>query len=222
MFVKTVMALALGVACQGCSIINDFYRDRFEQQARQQLARVAERMAYNQELRDAAYEPFQQELSHEENDQIEHAAKRTMKKAGQATLKAGWRALTADTTLDGIVEPSFKDEEGNIVPTVSELAMQEQPKRDSRYKLGFMPTVRLGDESGGGFKARNATVLAVRGDDYWKYKAHANIFSFRVAGEYRDYDIEEDRYKFGIGKGPFSLSFERGSEDDVIWFEFFK
>ncbi len=217
---KTTAALLLGLAAQGCGF-SDFYKDRFERQAEQHLARVAERMSYHEELRNLAYYP-QEDTLFEDDKQYEHTAKKVFKNVGQAALKAGWKSLTENTSIDGIIEPSFKEDDENRIPTFSEPAVPEQRKSHSRYKLGFMPVVRVGDEVGGGIKVRNASLLAVRGDDYWEYKAHAHIAGIRLAGEYVDDDIEKNKYKFGIGRGPFAFSYSQDSEEKTVWIEFFK
>lgn len=216
---KTTAALLLGLAAQGCGYMNDFSNSSFMRNAEQHMSRAADRMSYQEELRKYAFEP---QLPREEQD-YERVAKKTFQKVGQATLKAGWQTLTQNTSIDGIIEPSFKDDEGNIIPTQEEPGLPEQPKQQSRYRLGLMPVVRVGNEVGGGLKARNASIIALRGDNYWEYKATANVWQFRIAGEYVDNDFEKDRLKFGIGRGPFAFSFNEGPNGEKeYWIEFFK
>lgn len=218
---KTTMTLLLGLAAQGCGF-SDFYREKLESQVEKHLARTADRMAQHEDLRNLAYYPEQSKYL-EDDKQYEHTARKIFKRAGQAGLKAGWKALTQNTSIEGIIEPSFKEDDENLIPTFSEPAAPEQPRQHSRYKLGFMPVLRVGDEAGGGIKARNFTVLALKGDDYWEYKANATIMHFRIAAEYTNNEIEPDKYKFGIGKGHFSLSFSSAEDGDKqVWLEFYK
>ncbi len=216
---KTTAALLLGLTAQGCGFVNDFSKSDFMKNAEQHIARTSDRMAYQEEIRRYAYEPV---LPGEERD-YERVVKKTFQRVGQATLKAGWQTLTQNTSIDGIIEPSFKDDEGHITPTETEPGLPEEPKQKSNYRLGVVPVVRIGNEIGGGLKARNASIIALRGDNYWEYKATANLFHFRVAAEYINHEIEKDRLKFGIGRGPFSFSFSEGlNREKEYWIEFFK
>jgi hypothetical protein len=216
---KTTAALLLGLATQGCGFVNDFSKSDFMRNAEQHIARTADRMAYQEEIRRYA---FESPIYGEERD-YERVAKKTFQRVGQATLKAGWQTLTQNTSIDGIIEPSFKDDEGRIIPTEGEPGLPEQPKQKSNYRLGLMPVVRVGNEVGGGLKVRNASAIALRGDNYWEYRATANLLQFRIAAEYLDHDIEKDRLKFGIGRGPFSVSFSEGpNREKEYWIEFFK
>jgi len=219
---KTTAAVLIGLAAQGCGFLKEFTDSSYKRNVELYMMRTADRMAYDDTLRRLAYEQPLGIDALEENEIYEKEGKRVFKKAGHAALKGFWNTFTSDTPLEGIIEPSFKDEEGRTIHETLTIPA-ERDRRSSRSRLGFMPVVRIGDEVGGGIKARNFSALVLRGDDYWEYKAHARLLGLRLAGEFHDYDEDHDRYKFGIGRGPLSLSFSEGPDGEKeYWLEFFK
>ncbi len=215
---KTTATLLLGIAAQGCSLIPDTSRREFERQAEHYMERAADRMARHEDLRQLAYEHEAFILQKD----YENAAKRVYKQAGHAALKAAWYTFTDDTALEGIIEPSFTDLEGNRLAETNEPLPPAEKLKHASYKLGFTPVIRLGDTAGGGIKTKDGHALLLRGKDYWELKGAFDVEGVRMGGEYRDNEFIKDSHRFYIQKDCFSFSYEQGYDGKVFWIEFFK
>jgi hypothetical protein len=216
---KTAIPVLIGLLAQGCGFLKDFTDSGYKRSMEAYVMRAADRMAQDEVLRKIAYEEPLGLGDSEEDEIYQKEAKRVFKKTGQAALKGAWKAFTDGTPLESIIEPTFKDEEGRTMTETLRMPVIDAPKRESKYRLGFMPVIRIGDEKGGGIRARNFSALALRGEDYWEYKANARFLGFRVAGEYVDNDEENNNYKLGIGKGPLSLSYSHEKENREFWID---